>query len=445
MTSISPLDRMTTDLCDASGQTLLESDSNGVIGLDTVLPVTAAAAAPPNGQFAAGDDATFSLLLNGTDTIPVTVPAQATATNQGVADLVADLNSALNTALIAYDNANRTTYTGSLTFAAVQQADNSYRIALHAVGNVVKKLTLSFSSSNTLGFTSSVMASHLDYTSPCYYLHVYTDQVPTVYEIAFTVGGGGATNTTAQNAVSLPNIEDYGSIRGRPLLASGDSSWYTFTLNEPGRVNDAILMDLLASTSPITLTLYHSTQTKALDAAAAQANSTPAQVSLAGQPAGTYYLKISGNGPASYQLIPQVQHYEVTLAEVAQTADQLVLNFSTARTQDVTATLLSYDANTKQWTKAKDPVVLHASDSSPLRVPLAGLQGTYSLQVATSEQLSYSVQSARQLVLGSTGQASDCARAQFRDRPEPDINRVAFRLQFRRTVGIRGHEFGRSL
>ncbi len=128
-----------------------------------------------------------------------------------------------------------------------------------------------------------------------YYLHVRTDQVPTIYEISFALGGGN--NTTQDTATELVNVAEYNSILGRPLRAGNDQSWFKFTLTEPSRQGDHVALNLFDAAGTITLSLVERDGT---------ATGGSSMVSLAGLSAGDYWLRVAGNGPAVYELAPRI-------------------------------------------------------------------------------------------------------------------------------------------
>ncbi len=140
-----------------------------------------------------------------------------------------------------------------------------------------------------------------------YYLHVSTDQVPTVYELSLTVGGGGANNVSQAAASTIPSIWRYSSVQGRPLRNKADESWFKFKLSEPGRSGDRVGLNVYDAPHAVTLSLFQASGT-ALQTATTQALSDPASVSLAGLAAGDYWLRVAGQGPTTYELTPLIAH-----------------------------------------------------------------------------------------------------------------------------------------
>ena len=138
---------------------------------------------------------------------------------------------------------------------------------------------------------------------------------------------------------ALANIEDYGSILGRPLQTYGDQSWYELTLNEPGRANDGISMSLLESSSPVMLSLYDSTGTTGRwKRQPPRQMRRPRTSAWRASPPERTFWRFPARAPASYQLEPQIWHYEVDLASDGQPGDAVTVSFLTAPTQPVTLT-----------------------------------------------------------------------------------------------------------
>ena len=230
-----------------------------------------------------------------------------------------------------------------------------------------------------------------------YGLHIYSDNTVTVYQLAISVGGAAVSNTGPSAAVLLPDIEDDASIEGRPLQATADQSWYQFALNEPGRAGDNIGLELVNGNNPITLAIYNAAGAAAstpvaLAAATTGPNTSSAVVSLAGLFSGTYYLSVSGTGPADYELLPEIQHYNLALENAGGVNDSVSLLFQTPPTQPVTVTLLDGMGN---------PIGQSATapaGSSSLSLSLYGVAaGSYYPRVTTPEvlkpgDLNYTVQ-----------------------------------------------------
>jgi Ca2+-binding RTX toxin-like protein len=133
-----------------------------------------------------------------------------------------------------------------------------------------------------------------------YWLHVKTDQVPTVYQLEFATADRAEPNNTRPTATALSDLAALGSVRGLSLHAAGDEDWFSFTLAEPGK--DGYRIGLLAwdTGGPVTLQLVGPAGVVA--AAETRSAASPAVVPLKGLAAGTYWLHVAGGGPARYEL-----------------------------------------------------------------------------------------------------------------------------------------------
>ena len=139
-----------------------------------------------------------------------------------------------------------------------------------------------------------------------YSLHVWTDRIPTVYEIDFNLSPAGYSEDP-QKPTPIGVIAPYSSIVGPPLRAADNQyqSWFTFTLSEPGRPGDHIGLNIFETTGTATLSLMDDTG-RVLEAASTSSVADPAVVNLAALPAGQYRLQVSAAGPERYELVPQV-------------------------------------------------------------------------------------------------------------------------------------------
>ena len=227
-------------------------------------------------------------------------------------------------------------------------------------------------------------------TTGLYGLHVFTDEVPTVYEVAFNIGVS-AGNADQDDAAPLEFVEQYGSIVAPTLRAGDNTNWYQFTLTEPGHASDVIGVNLFEGTGAVTLALVNSAG-KVLDAATSAASSDPAQVSLAGLAAGDYYLRVTGRGPGRYELTPHILHDEFTLDETAESSDLLTIRLDASPTEPVTVDVLDGEGNTVR-------TGMIGSDETELSIGLddangneALAKGIYYLRVSSPTAISYTVE-----------------------------------------------------
>lgn len=139
-----------------------------------------------------------------------------------------------------------------------------------------------------------------------YYLHVWTDRVPTVYEIDCSLSPAGSSEDP-QKPTPIEDIASYSSIVGPPLrMADGlYQSWFSFRLSEPGRPGDRIGLNVFETSATVTLSLVDDTG-RVLEAASTSSVADPAVVNLATLPNGQYRLQVSAAGPARYELAPRV-------------------------------------------------------------------------------------------------------------------------------------------
>ncbi len=77
-----------------------------------------------------------------------------------------------------------------------------------------------------------------------YWLKVSTDRIPTVYELDFVVGS--TAGTSASSAITIADIQTFGSIVGVPLKqlsASANNIYYSFSLIQPAQASDTIALN----------------------------------------------------------------------------------------------------------------------------------------------------------------------------------------------------------
>ena len=212
--------------------------------------------------------------------------------------------------------------------------------------------------------------------------------------------GPDTSNVDVAHATPLPNVETYGAILGRSLEGGTDSSWFTFTLNEPARQGDQMGLEVPPSFGSVTLNVFDATGTILEGTATVPAAGGTANVSLAGLSAGNYTLQVLGPDAATYQLLPQIQHYEFALSSTGLPIDNVTLTFVTSPTTPFTASVLDADGNVVGQAVAQP-------QAASLSISLAGLPaGNYYLRLVSAEALNYTVQT----VIGGSAKTLQLAK-----------------------------------
>ena len=177
------------------------------------------------------------------------------------------------------------------------------------------------------GDSGRIELARLDLPGNEYWLRISSNQTPTVYEIEFfepdsaeADGGNNSKKTAYQLIAGEGNDQDisrYKLIKNLSLHTvreeledevAVDEDWFEFELAEDGTVNDHITIARRGGDA-LTLAIRDEEGIVQLDGQSLQVETFPmarATVSLAGLPAGRYYLHVSAEGPAEYDLEPVV-------------------------------------------------------------------------------------------------------------------------------------------
>ena len=251
-------------LYDATGQTLLRDSSAFGTGLtpDRSEVLIASAAAPSNGRL--GTSASLSLKVDGHLAGPVTLASSATADNATLDDLVLDLNDSLAAAGLG---------------------------ATVVAGQIQGRLTLSLVGADRgKSFELQVLAS---------------DPASTLLHFV-----NGQQTGTQGSAFPLGDLAGVARVAGLTLHDTADVDWFSFTLAAAGTASDRIVLATVQGTAPA-FQLFDR-DGKLLQTASA------GRVSMAGQSAGEYFLKVSANlGTVTYQLLPSIAGGGATVIDLS--------------------------------------------------------------------------------------------------------------------------------
>ncbi|MBX3436714.1 MAG: FG-GAP repeat protein, partial [Planctomycetaceae bacterium] len=157
--------------------------------------------------------------------------------------------------------------------------------------------------------------------------------IPTEYEIRFrltsTIDRADTPspaqpipNNTPETARVLNSIHRISRVTGLTLHNASDVDYFRFTLAGAAGVDDAIRLESF-SDQPVSLELIRVEIDGTRTSVVVQPAAPAATLSLAGQPAGDYLLRVSG-GPARYELVPQIRQSAVGNNSIRESAYEII-------------------------------------------------------------------------------------------------------------------------
>ncbi|WP_291986182.1 PA14 domain-containing protein [Luteitalea sp.] len=138
-----------------------------------------------------------------------------------------------------------------------------------------------------------------------YLIRVASDRTPTVYDLALQAIGTpdqAESNDTLATAYLLENFQHNSVIRGLALADAGDTDWFSFQLTEAGIAADSVALDDVTPGRTLVMQIVDE-----LGAVLRTSNGAGRIDDLSALASGTtYYLRVTGDGPARYSIVPVV-------------------------------------------------------------------------------------------------------------------------------------------
>ncbi len=161
-----------------------------------------------------------------------------------------------------------------------------------------------------------------------YWLHVFSNDVTTIYQVKFAVPDQASSSTqgTPFSLVDSSGIPP-GETTGLSLDSSQATEWFSVPLNHAGTAADSISITALDSAGQLTLAVYSAAG--ALIQSATTGEDPTATVNLQGVSQQTLLIEISGGGPAEYEIWTVLGQSNPSILDLS--GDTSSIDFSSAQ------------------------------------------------------------------------------------------------------------------